>query len=144
MTDNEKMVILRSVVGGFCVKGMSFTSVEIANHMKRLGVWIRNRVVAKFIRENTLNIAAEYGVDYNIAQISVDNGHNCGMCNCYHVSHFHPNDYLSRDLRAITPDEFESMHGFDPFHNEHQAEEEMPKKKSSDSGRISFNFPCSK
>lgn len=143
MTKNEKMVVLRSIITMFVSKEMPFTSVEVTNHVKRLGIWIPNRQVAEYLRENVVEIADEYGLEYRISTIRVDTNKRYQTANCYHVSTFDVNAYLARDIRAITPDEFEAMHGMEAVVS---PDEEIKKTEIfvNDSGRLEFNFPGAK
>ena len=144
MTKNEKLIILRSVISGFCVGGRPFTSVEVANHLKRLGVWIRNRNVARYLRDNALSIAEEYGGDYRMTPISVDGASIGGVSyqttTCYHLASFHVGDYLQRDMKAITPEQFEAFHGISPFEKK-ESKADSPEMCVTKSGGIKFNFP---
>lgn len=138
MTNKEKTVILHSVLTTFVVKEMSFTSNEIANHAKRLGIWIRNRDVAAYLRENIHKVGDTYGCIYRITVIDVD--HTTAAL--YHPSHVCHTAYLARDIKAITPDEFEAMHGVPAFEND-TAVKPKPEYEVK-SGKLEFNFPTSK
>ena len=119
MTQNEKRIMLRAILTNLCINEEMFTSVEVANGVKRLGFWMRNREVAEYMRINIVDIAKEYGVEYKTSHIHVDSFgvdgkyYNCALC--YHPILSDYRHYQSRDLKAITPDEFEAMHGVSPF-----------------------------
>lgn len=143
MTKNEKIVMLRAVVSGFVTREQPFTSVEITNHMKKIAVWIPNRHVAEYLRQNALDIADEYGVDYRVSHVRVDTTKGYQTARCYHEKSFCASAYLARDIRAITPDEFEAMHGIEAVVS---IEEKVKKSEIfvNGSGRLEFNFPGGK
>ncbi len=120
MNREEKELIMKSVVSSFCVNRRMFTSVEIANHLKRLGVWIRNRYVGEYLRDNVYNIGNSYGIQYGQSTIHVDGQHKAAIC--HHPTDMDANNYMSRDLEAITSSEFEMRHGMSPF----EKEDEIP------------------
>ena len=144
MNDNEKMVVLRAVVTGWLIAEKPFTSVELCNYMKRLGIWIRNRDVTAYLHDNKDEIADEFGVISVVSAIGVDASKGCTtIATLYHPDWYDPNDYMSRDLKAITPGEFEAMHGVSPFDNVTIAAPKpiaTPDKK----GGFTFHFPVSK
>lgn len=140
MTRNEKEVILRSVISTFCIGEKMFTSVEIANHLKRLGVWMRNRDVSKFLHANVPAIGALSGVEYKSDLIFVDaNGRNYGAT-VYFPDGFDPEDYMARDLRAITPNDFKDMHGENCFVEDEDADDSETKVEVKE-GDVVFFFP---
>lgn len=140
MTRNEKEIILRSVISAFCVSEKMFTSVEIANHVKRLGVWLRNRDVSKILHESVEEIGKMVGVNYQSELILVDkNGRNFGAT-VYYPYGFDADDYYARDLRAITPDEFKLMHG-DLAQIEDDEEVVAQTKIKVKDGDVLFFFP---
>lgn len=141
MTRNEKEIILRSVITAFTTKEMMFTSVEIANHLKRLGVWMRNRHVAEYLRDNLVDISAEFGVDYTCRIIVVDSGGRNMNATLYLPQFKDAGDYLARDLRAITPDEFEAMHGVSPFEKDETSEKKDAPVMDVKGTDIVFKFP---
>ena len=144
MTENEKLIVLRAVVTGWLIAEKPFTSVELCNHMKRLGIWIRNRDVAEYLRSNVEEISNEFGVYVATTMIGVDASKNATTAaTLYHPERYDADNYMSRDLKAITPGEFEAMHGVSPFDNVTIAEPKpviTPDKK----GGFNFHFPTSK
>jgi len=142
MNKDNKMVVLRAVVTGWIIAEKAFTSVELCNHMKRLGIWIRNREVAEFLRENVESIASEYGVYSDKTLISVDVKNKFGAtAYLYHVVGYDHTVYNGRDLKAITPEEFEAMHGISAFED---TDDGKPVATVDKSGEIKFNFPSPK
>lgn len=140
MTKNEKIVVLRATVGAFCITCRPFTSVEVANHLKKIGIWIPNRIVAGFLQENVIDIAYEYGLEYHKTSIRVITDKSYMYAMCYHPRSFDPNNYMARDLKAITPDEFEGMHGIQADFDEPLAPG-VPEMNIDPKGKVYFNFP---
>ena len=97
---------IENMVKKFIDMGMMFTSVEIANAIKRDGDWVSNTDVASQIYYTS----SFRGSSYCISSIKVDSGTDVVYTNCYHNLLDNPDNYLARDLRAITPDEFAEMH----------------------------------
>lgn len=93
--------------------GDAFTSVDVANEIKRRGSWIRNRTVAQICRENVINFSNEMGMTYEATLVTVDTGSSMTQAYLYHDRDFDPTDYDSRDQKAISRDEFEDMHKID-------------------------------
>lgn len=101
----EQLEALEEVLDGFLTDGRMFTSVEIANEVKRLGVWVRNSEVATYLRS-----ASPFGIPaYNSTTINVEVDGGIRIAICYHLVFDDPMDYMPRDLKAITPDEFKKI-----------------------------------
>lgn len=151
MNREQKEMIMRSVVQSFCINGRMFTSVEVANHLKRLGVWVRNKHVGEYLRENVHSISFEYGINYAKTNINVDgsgvnDGSNYIVCICHHPIKLDPGKYRSRDLKAITPDEFEARHGVYPYSKDDTIPpiltkgETLMKTKDVEKAKAQFSF----
>jgi hypothetical protein len=82
-----------------------FTSVDIANAVKREGLWVRNHEVRNWLQDNFMNKSLFQ--DYAISQISVCN--NSSFASLYHPALNDPNDYLDRDQRPLTPDDVKAI-----------------------------------
>jgi hypothetical protein len=80
----------------FVAKNAMFTSIDIANSIKKNGAWVRNSEVAKWLRDNALSIAPSY----NSVKIVVKNNHNASL---YFPSNANPDDYKDRDQDALPP-----------------------------------------
>jgi len=83
----------------------AFTSVDIANAIKRDGTWIRNRVVAAWLRDKFFQIII--GGSYSQTMISVGQGK---QANLYHPYFFDKNNYTDKDQNALNPDDFNAIH----------------------------------
>lgn len=88
--------IISSKFNEFVAKNAMFTSIDIANSIKKDCTWIRNSEVAKWLRDNALNIATSY----NSVKIPVKNGRNASL---YYPSNTNPDDYKDRDQDALPP-----------------------------------------
>lgn len=90
----------------------SFTSVDIANTIKKFGLWIRNQTVAKRLNQCVLRWAEEEGKVYKTDIIKVDAGIQ-GMVNATIYipdNGINSEDYLNRDQKAYSQDDFNNMH----------------------------------
>lgn len=81
----------------FVNKDSMFTSVDIANAIKKDGNWVRNSEVAKWLRSNALSVAP----NYLAAKINVAN--NQHRASLYYPSMNNPDDYKDRDQVALPP-----------------------------------------
>lgn len=93
--------IIQTQVNDFITKDEAFTSVDIANAIKRAGTWVRNREVATWLRRNFNN------PDYEITMIDVGRGFRA---NLYHPDYFDPNNYDRKNQKAMNPDDFKTLH----------------------------------
>lgn len=84
-----------------------FTSVDVANEVKKAGTWIRNREVAAYLRKNFLY---QYGDEYdNAPQTDIGGGIRATV---YHPIGDDYSYYISTE-GAMTPSEFNNLHGVD-------------------------------
>ena len=91
--------IIEAKVKEFVAGVKSFTSIDIANEIKKGGHWVRNRDVAKWLREEF-----QYLWDgYTKKIIDVDDGYEAIL---YYSHLIDPDEYVTTDLVAITFDEF--------------------------------------
>lgn len=91
---------VHDVVKRFVGMGAKFTSVDVANEIKRSGVWRRNSDVAAELRR--LFKAGECGLGaYETSMISVSGSSKTATL--YHLSGSDPDDYQDRDQRALGP-----------------------------------------
>ncbi len=110
--EKSKEVILKAVVSDMMANKVSFTSVCVANRVKTLGTWISNSVVAEYLRKNAAMNALEMGLHYSQKQIWVASNAGPKMTATLHYSYMSdPDDFTARDKKAITPAQFEEMHG---------------------------------
>jgi len=92
----------------FILAGKMFTSIDIANSIKKDGMWIRNREVAEVLRDRAIEISEDLEEEYLSTVIVVTNGHTA---NLYFPCEANPLIYSNSNAKAITLPEFESMHG---------------------------------
>lgn len=109
---DDKLQMLKTLVEINCRNAIPFTSVCMSNRMKEISMWLSNRDTAEYLRENTESIAHLEGVDYNKTLISVSSGY---VATLYHSKGYDPDKFTNINQKAITPDEFEEMHGIEPF-----------------------------
>ena len=100
--DEER--IIKAAANKFLRGRKMFTSVDIANDVKLEGTWIRNHVVAGYLRQNVLSIASELMLMYNQTLISVTlaNGDTTDTY-LYHPVGTNSSDYTDRNQRALDP-----------------------------------------
>ena len=82
-----------------------FTSVDIANAVKRDGLWVRNREVRDWLRENFSN--KTIFKNYTTTQIMVCKGSSAATL--YHPDNVDANAYLETDQHTLTPDEVKAI-----------------------------------
>ena len=92
-------------VSEYVKEGKMFTSVDIANEVKKEGLWVRNRDVRDWLQENFSD--KDLFVDYVISQIYVCKGNS--VASLYHPALMDPNTYMDRDQRPLTPDEVKTI-----------------------------------
>ncbi len=80
-------------------KNELFTSVNISNNIKRDGVWVRNRDVAKELRNTYLPVM------YQKTTIDVNNGQN--KATLYHPLGTPADDYTDNNIEAISYKEWQ-------------------------------------
>jgi hypothetical protein len=96
----EEMVI-QAKVNEFTDREDAFTSVDIANAIKKDGMWIRNRIVAAWLR-------SDFDVDdYEKTMIDVGSGRQAFL---YHPDFYDSVNYTGQDQKAINPDDFQELH----------------------------------
>jgi len=83
-----------------------FTSVDIANCIKREGIWVRNVVVRNWL-QNNFNDKSIFD-SYAISQITVCN--NSSLASLYHPFLSDPKDYTDTDQKPLTPDEVKEIY----------------------------------
>jgi len=97
--------IIREKVEELINDDEAFTSVDIANAIKRDGTWIRNREVASWLRDSFFQ--ADVGGRYSKTMISVGQGK---QANLYHPFFFDSSNYTGTDQNALNPDDFNAIH----------------------------------
>jgi hypothetical protein len=101
--------IIEDKVTAFVDDTKGFTSVDIANAIKTEGTWVRNRAVASWLRNWTPPVG------YSVTKISVSQGNNVAQANVYIPNTLAITDYVKTSQDAMTPAEFETLHGKKPF-----------------------------
>lgn len=111
-TKNEKLQMLKTLVEINCRNTIPFTSVCMSNKMKKISMWLSNRDTAEYLRENVESIAHLEGVTYKKTPITVGPGH---VAILYHSEGYDADMFTDRNQDAVTPEDFEEMHGIEPF-----------------------------
>ena len=101
--------VIEDKVTAFVGDTKGFTSVDIANAIKTEGTWVRNREVASWLRNWTPPVG------YSVTKISVSQGSNVAQASVYIPNTLAITDYVNTQQDAMTPGEFEAMHGKKPF-----------------------------
>jgi hypothetical protein len=107
MTEND---LIKAKIELFVNDQKMFTSINVANAIKKDGTWIRNSVVAEWLRENFELVNENLGDSYLISQIPVRNG--TLTANLYYPFFADTNNFNDRDAEAMTPDEFSKLHKY--------------------------------
>jgi hypothetical protein len=93
---NTNDMIIEEKVCEFVTKNLMFTSVDIANSIKK-DIWIRNSEVASWLRDH---FVAKFPV-YTMTRIPVMNGQF--LANLYYLIGANPDDYQDRNQTALSP-----------------------------------------
>lgn len=93
-----------------------FTSVDVANAVKKDGVWVRNKNVAKLLRNFDFD-----SVSYEKSVIDVDGGRKATV---YYPSFSDPDHYTDRSQKALTPDDVKANLPNGPIATDDDEEEE--------------------
>lgn len=103
----DKNKTIRESVEEFVKNDTAFTSVDIGNAIKRktLNMNIRNRDVATWLRDNVHTDSIFQ--DYDTVPISVNNEQSTATLYFPHWTD--PEDYNSRDQKALGPDDVEDL-----------------------------------
>lgn len=102
--------LIENKVNEFVDDEKGFTSVDICNAIKTDGTWIRNRDVASWLRSWVPPVG------YAVSRLSVTllDG-SVAQASVYLPNTMCVADYTETSQTAMTPAEFESMHGIDPL-----------------------------
>jgi hypothetical protein len=84
----------------FTTKGKQFTSVDVANAIKGDGVWVRNREVAAFLRENIFKVDSTYTKE--VIDVTLPNGATA-EATLYKPKWRDSGDYTDRSQKASPP-----------------------------------------
>jgi len=90
-------VVIEAKFNEFVAHNALFTSVDIANAIKKDGPFIRNSTVADWLRSNALSLAS----NYTLTQITVCHGQY--VANLYLPIGSDPDNYTDRDQVALAP-----------------------------------------
>ncbi len=107
MTEHE---IIKNKVNEFITGQKMFTSVNLTNAIKKDGTWISNSNVAEWLRSNFDEVNEELGDSYHSSLISVMN--DSRKAHLYYPFFADPNNFNDRNTDAMTPDEFQKLHGY--------------------------------
>ena len=96
---------IRSTIESYVKQQEPFTSVDIANAIKKTGIWIRNSEVAAWLRKN-------YDTDpmfdeYQKSPILVCN--DTTTASLYHSIYYDQNEYTDREQRPLTPQDVKQI-----------------------------------
>lgn len=97
MCDQSTLDLVGKKVKEFISKEVPFTSVDVANEIKEEGTWVKNREVARFLRNYDFS-----STNYQTSNISVSNGRTARL---YHPDFIDAETYDNTDQRALTPNE---------------------------------------
>jgi hypothetical protein len=104
MCTAQEEQLIRNELDQWITANKMFTSVDIANAIKERGEWIRNRVVAGYLRNNATFIAnAILGVRYDTSQIPVEVDGVTTSATLYHPLGDNPDNYTARNQKAKSP-----------------------------------------
>lgn len=100
----DEQTIIRTKLEEWFARGDMFTSVDIANDIKKDGHFIRNRNVASYLRESCLDDAAEAGYVYiyKYIRVTLENGQEAGAF-LYMPYMADPSDYVNTSQVALKP-----------------------------------------
>ena len=100
---------IQAKVDEFVAATKGFTSVDIANAIKTDGEWIGNREVAAWLRRWTP--PGNYGITKVEVELADGSTARAGI---YLPDTMAVKDYTATAQEAMTPDQFEALHGFNP------------------------------
>lgn len=95
---------IKAVIAEFMQANRLFTSVDVANHIKRAGTFIRNRDVAAYLRNEWFNICNELDCDYRTEMIMVGENHDVATF-LYLPFDESINNYTETNQKALSPDD---------------------------------------
>lgn len=102
--------IIETTVDQFVNDKKGFTSVDIGNAIKIAGTWVPNREVAAWLRK--WDAPADYGVSKVTVTTADGNTVKAGV---YLPNTLSVADYTTTSQEAMTPDDFQTLHGIDPL-----------------------------
>lgn len=89
---------IENLIITWMVAGKPFTSLDVTNELKQQGMQIRNRVVARYLRDNFLMLSSGRGLPYNATLINVDSkADGMTMAYLYHHMDTPADSYMDRD-----------------------------------------------
>lgn len=133
-TLDEQTTILAKLKEWFA-QGKMFTSVDIANAIKKEGNFIRNRNVASYLRDYCLTIATAEGYNYTYTPIDVTlQDGSVSIAFLYHPYWADTGEYTDTNQKAYSPQDVNKQtHGSIPqFGNTNTDDNTDLMKKSID------------
>jgi len=112
LTQNQ-IDIVKAKATEFLMQSKAFTSVHLANAIKMDGTWMRNTDVADWLRNSMGSLVSSLSLNYTATLISVNGGKDRAYL--YHPVSFDVNSFTDTNISAMTPDEFQRLHGVDPL-----------------------------
>jgi hypothetical protein len=97
---------IKAKVEEFVKKNKMFTSMDIANGIKRDGVWVRNREVRDWLRDAVSSEPLLLGA-YTNTLIDICSG--AAQATLYYPLYGNPDMYTGNDQVALTPDEVKTI-----------------------------------
>lgn len=115
---------INTVMREFMDRDALFTSVDIANEVKRRGTWVRNRDVAAYLRSHVLRVV---GGDYiqTLIEVKLANGTEVPAY-VYHPEGTNALEYRDIAQSAMTPDEFNALHPSQAIQLTHDGDQPAP------------------
>lgn len=105
MTDAQRDSLIRETVQKYINEEEMFTSVDIANAIKKDGTWIRNTEVRDWLRTNS--DFDDLFVNYESDRIAVCNGTR--YATVYLPAYKNADEYEPTNQKALTPSEVEAI-----------------------------------
>ncbi|MDD5649829.1 MAG: AbrB/MazE/SpoVT family DNA-binding domain-containing protein [Candidatus Nanoarchaeia archaeon] len=105
--------IIQAKVEQFGAQGGMFTSVDIGNSIKEDQHWVKNSIVAAWLRQNALVVLQGYAT--TLIDVQTSNGPATAFL--YHPMGSDPNDYKRRNQSAMPPQNTVNFPGTTPSTN---------------------------
>jgi DNA-binding CsgD family transcriptional regulator len=102
--------IINQVLTDFMLQDKIFTSVDVANEVKRCGKWISNTDVAAYLRLTVINLSNQIQIAYKQETISVTTNKGQTTASIYLPVNANVSSYQGTDQSAMTPEEFLKLH----------------------------------
>jgi hypothetical protein len=101
---------IEAVVQEYIGQGKMFTSVDIANEVKKRGTWVRTRQVRDYLHTNVLALSNYSYREEQITVVRSEDGQHV-VATLYLPPNESASNYDATNQHAMTPDEFDALHG---------------------------------